>query len=67
MEEIKNLEQLTAEVSNLLLDSKNLLEILEDIVEGERKEYFLVASLQKNISKAFDDIEICRELISIPD
>ena len=67
MERTKNLAELTKNISDKLFDSINLLEILEEVVEGERKEYFLVSTLQKNIEEAFDDIEDCRQLISIPD
>ena len=66
MEEIKNLAEQTEEISNLLLDSLTLLELLEDVVDGEQKEYFLVSAIQKNIDKAFCNIEDCRRLISIP-
>jgi len=67
MEEKKNLEQLTAEISNQLYDSIALLEILEDSFEGARKEGFLVSTLQNNINKAFNNIETCRQMISVPD
>ena len=67
MERTKNLAELTKNISDKLFDSINLLEILEEVVEGERKEYFLVSTLQKNIEAAFDEIEDCRQLISIPD
>ena len=67
MEERKNLEQLTTDISDVLYDSINLLDILDDVVDGERKAYFLVSTLQKNIKKAFDDVETCRQMISIPD
>ena len=67
MEEIKNLEQLTTDISDVLYESINLLEILEDVVDSSRKECFLVSTLQKNIKKAFDDVETCRQMISIPD
>lgn len=67
MEEKKNLEVLTREVSHLLYDSKNLLEILSEIIDGNRKEDFLVNSVIKNINNAFDTIENCRMMISFPD
>ena len=67
MEESKNLADLTKDISNQLIGSIELLDILEDVVDGERKECFLVSSLQKNINKAFKDIEICRHMISVPD
>lgn len=67
MEGVKNLEQLAKEISDKLLDSINLLDILEDVVDGERKEYFLVSTIQNNINQAFNDIETCRQMISVPD
>ena len=67
MEEMKNLEKLTTDISDALYDSINLLDILDDVVDGERKAYFLVSTLQKNIKKAFDDVETCRQMISVPD
>ena len=67
MEKRKNLEQITSEVSDLLYESKNLLEILCEITDGERKEDFLVSSALQNISKAFISIENARTMISFPD
>lgn len=67
MEEPKNLEELTKKISNDLIDTINLLDILEEILEGKRKEDFLVNSIKKNVRNAFNNIESCRQLISIPD
>ena len=67
MEEFKNLEELTKNISNKLLDSISMLEILLDIIDGEQKEDFLVSSTLKNIKQSFNDIEKCRQLVSIPD
>ena len=67
MEEKKNLEQLTAEISNQLFDSITLLKILEDALEGKRKEELLVTSLQNKINQAFNYTETCRQMISLPD
>ena len=67
MEEFKNLEELTKNISDKLLDSISMLEILRDIIDGEQKEDFLISNSLKNIKQSFNDIEKCRELISIPD
>lgn len=67
MEENKNLEQMTKEASDLLYEAKSLLDILYDIIDGDRKEDFLVSSAIKNIDRAFNRIEECRMIISFPD
>lgn len=67
MENNKNLEEITKEISNLLLDCITLLEIFEEVSDGEPKEYFFINSLQKNINMAFEYIEQSRCLISKPD
>ena len=67
MEENKNLEELTRNISDKLLDSMSMLEILRDIIDGKQKEDFLVSSTLKNIEQSFNDIEKCRNLISVPD
>ncbi len=67
MEETKNLKELTAKISKNLFDTISILDIFEEIIDGERKESFLVSSMQKRIHNAFNDIEECRKLIANPD
>jgi len=67
MEETKNLKELTSKISNNLLETISILDILEEIIDGERKEGFLVSSMQMRIHNAFNDIEECRKLIANPD
>lgn len=67
MEESKNLKELTAKVYNDILNTLYLLEILEEIVDGDRKEDFLVLTAKNNIHNTFDNIEHCRKLISTTD
>lgn len=67
MEEIKNLEELTKKISGDLLDTINMLDILKEITDGECKKDFLICSIQKNVNNAFNNIEYCRQLISITD
>ena len=61
----KNLAQLNKEISNRLLNSCYLLEILEDIMGGEAKEGILIDTVKRNVLKSFDDIEKCRKIISM--
>ena len=67
MENNKNLAELTKEVSSLLLNCITLVEIFYEITDGNRKECFIINSLNKNIKTAFDYIEESRQLISDPD
>ena len=67
MEETKNLKELTAKISKNLFDTISILDIFEEIIDGERKESFLVSSMQKRIHNASNDIEECRKLIANPD
>lgn len=67
MEEIKNLKELTKRISNNLLETISVLDILEEIIDGKRQESFLVSSMQDRIYNAFNDIEECRKLIANPD
>ena len=66
MNDAKSLEELTAEISKLLIDSLDLLEIFDDIAEGERKMDYIVSNLEKNIKSAFENVERCRIMISLP-
>lgn len=59
MEETKNLRDLTKRISNNLLETISVLDILEEIIDGKRQESFLVSSMQDTIYNAFNDIEEC--------
>lgn len=67
MENTKNLSELTKEISNNILNSLILSEILKDIIDGNAKEDILISYIYKNIKNAFDNIELCRKAISKPD
>jgi hypothetical protein len=67
MEEKTNLETLTQKVSDNLLDSIYIVEILEEMFEDcGGKEGFLLSSLKNNIKAAFETTEDCRNIISCP-
>lgn len=67
MDETKNLEELTTEISNQFLDSVYILDILEEIAECDTKECFLISLLKNNVHKSFKTMEACRKLISFAD
>lgn len=63
----KNLERLTKDVSGKVLDSMNLLDVLEELSDGDKKIYKIIRLISKNLRCAFGDIETCRKMISVPD
>ncbi len=64
MMKINNLEQLCEKSSSKIIEAKIFVEILEDMVDGERKMYTLLSLVKKNLIQVFNDIEECRSLIS---
>lgn len=64
MDNTKNLTELTTEISRDLLNAIVFSEILKDIIDGETKEDILISNIYKNIKNAFNNIEICRKIIS---
>ncbi len=67
MEENKNLADLSKEISYNLCDTLAAIEILYDMIGGKVKECYFINTIQKNVRSSFDNIEICRKLISNPD
>ncbi|MBQ3311434.1 hypothetical protein IJG72_05085 [bacterium] len=67
MENKLNLAELTKDISNRLLETKYLLDIMEDIIDGESKLETLHKQVMKNIISAFHEIEECRQKIYILD
>ena len=67
MEENKNLADLSKDISNNLCDTLAAIEILYDLNDGKVKECHLLNTIQKNVRLSFENIEICRKLISHPD
>lgn len=64
MENTKTLAELTAEISENLLNAMIFSEILKDIIDGETKEDILISNIFNNIKNAFNVIEVCRKTIS---
>jgi hypothetical protein len=67
MDKEQNLAELTRDISENLLTSINLLEILEEISEAEPKTGTVISLLQTNLRAAFEGLEICRNKIYILD
>lgn len=60
----RNLARLTSEISHLLLESIYLIEILEDVLDGDGKTSTLLNEISKKTKKAFNNNEDCRQFIS---
>ena len=67
MTEQKTLAEKSGSISDKLLNSIYLVEILSDIVDGEAHEATLLEIVRQNLKSAFQEVEECRELISLPD
>ena len=64
MEEQMNLQKMTEEISNKLLDTKYILDILEVLTDGEPKEYILISQAKSHVKSSFIMLENCRNLIA---
>lgn len=64
MEEQKNLQQMTEEISDKLLETRYLLDILDELVNNDAKMHTIVLQSNKNIKFSFDMVEKCRTMIS---
>ena len=67
MEDNKNLADLCSEISDNLYETLNIVDIFYELVESEVKQSFLLDLIKKDVKKAFNNIEICRKLISNSD
>ena len=67
MEKEKNLAELTRDISNSLLNSINLLEILKEITDIDSKTGTVLTLIQNNLNSAFENLENCRHKIFILD
>lgn len=66
MEKENTLVKLTEDISEKLLDSKYLIEILEEMLE-DAKSTTLLSIIKKKIYTAFRENEECRQKIFIAD
>ena len=67
MNKNKNLNCLNKKISNRLLESMRLLDILETLIDGKAKEDILINIIKQNIKTSFNYIQECRHMISTGD
>lgn len=67
METERNLAELSRDISDKLITSKILLEILEELAMHDAKMGTIISILLGNIISAFRDVEECRHKIFILD
>ena len=67
MKKNKDLNYLNKKISNRLLESIRLLDILETLIDGKAKEDILISIIKQNIKTSFNDIQDCRRMISFGD
>ena len=58
------LSQANKQIANKLLESMYLLEIFEELIEGDGKLDTLLSAIKQNIKFSFDYIHKCRKIIS---
>ena len=63
MEEAKSIEELAQFISSKLVETKQLLSILQNICEGENNEDTLIVILKRNVKEMFDLMENFRKTI----
>ena len=63
MEQNASLAELQTDISKKLLSSKRLLDILDNLIEGNAQASELVVILKNNINSAFHKIEECRKIV----
>ena len=64
MKKQKTLFQMNRQISEKLLEAIYLLDILRDIAEGEAKQDTLILKIKQNIKSSFDQILLCRKILS---
>ena len=64
MEEVKNLKDLTIDTYDKLTASLELLELIDILIEGDRKLYQLIKIIMSNIENSIDNTNNAMTLIS---
>ena len=67
MQEFKNLEQSMKFISASLLESLTMLDILDEIIDYSIKESTIISNIRNNIKNSFEQTELCRGIVSVPD
>ena len=67
MEYTKDLAELSKEVCEKIYTSKNLIDILQDILADDKKSTIILEIVKNNLETAFEKISKCRSMIHIVD
>ena len=67
MKKNKSLAKISKNISSKILDSIYLIDVLDDLADGEAKELTILNIIRNNLKTSFNDIEQCRKIISIPE
>lgn len=67
MQEFKNLEQSMKFISASLLESLTMLDILDELIDYSIKESTIISNIRNNIKNSFEQTELCRGIVSVPD
>ena len=67
MQEFKNLEQSMKFISDSLLESLTMLDILDELIDYSIKESTIISNIRNNIKNSFEQTELCRGIVSVPD
>ena len=61
--EHNNLANLNINIGEKLVETINILEVLDEIIDGDAKIMALLKIVKNNIISSFNDIELCRKMI----
>ena len=61
--EFKSLRVLTEEIDSKLMEASDVLNALDDIIDGDRRIEPLYKFVCRNVRIAIDDVDKCKELI----
>ena len=61
--EHNNLANLSINIGEKLVETINILEVLDEIIDGDAKIMALLKIVKNNIISSFNDIELCRKMI----
>ncbi len=57
MSKTKNLKNLYEDIYEKLSRATELIDVLDDIIDGERKAYIILKYIKENVTSALEDIE----------
>ena len=64
MKKHKNLVTRNREISQCILESMYLLDILEKLIDGEARADVIIRTMRKHLKCGFREIETCRKIVA---